>query len=52
MRAPSGPRPGPVRGRFRAARGLPTAPAVAVPSCETCGDSRFETCSETEESLP
>jgi hypothetical protein len=50
MRAPSGPRPDPARGRFPTARGLPPAPAV--PRSESWCDSCFETCSQTEESLP
>jgi hypothetical protein len=56
MRAPSGPRPDPARGRFPTACGLPSAPAVAVPRsgtwCDSGFETRFETCSQTEESLP
>ncbi|MCL6735404.1 hypothetical protein [Streptomyces neyagawaensis] len=52
MRATMGPRPDPAPGRFPAERGLPPAPAVGVPGSKTWGDSYFETCSKTEESLP
>jgi hypothetical protein len=56
MRAPWSPRPDPARGRFPTTRGLPPAPAVAAPRsetwCDSCFETRSETCSQTEESLP